>query len=173
MTARSSTASRLGGAPRGFTLTEVSICVVIVGVMFAAVMHTVAQANVAQFKIVERSRGRQLARMLLAEIVTKSYEETDAAPLFGKEGAEDRATFDDVDDYHALDECPPTNRDKTTIGMPKADTWRRTVAITWINPATLAKVSPQVETAAKRILVTTYHNGLKVAECTAVRTNAP
>lgn len=157
-----------------FTIVEVSVCVVIVGVMLAAVMQTVGQSSLMQFRVAERTRGAQLARSLLAEVMQQPY--TDpvvTTTTIGPEGGETRATWDDVDDYDGLVESPPVNKDGTSMNVPSAGTWRRTVSVTWINPSTLATASPQVESGAKLVTVSVYHRSVLVAKLSAVRTNAP
>lgn len=147
----------------------------IVGVMLAAVMQTVGQANLMQFRISERTRAAQLARLLMAEIVSQSYAEggVSSTITLGAESGETRATYDDVDDYNGLVESPPLNHDGSAISLSGASTWRRTVAVEWLNPTTLASASPQADTGVKRITVTVYHRGFACATLSSIRTNAP
>jgi MSHA pilin protein MshD len=165
---------QLRGRARGFTIVEVSVCVIIVGVMFSAVMQTVGQSAIMQFKVSERTSGMQLARMLMVEIMQQAYTEpSTTTTALGPESGETRPTFEDVDDYNGLSESPPVNMDGTAINVPSASTWRRTVTVVWVNPATLATASPQVETGVKKITVNVSHNGFAVATLTAIRSNAP
>jgi MSHA pilin protein MshD len=160
---------------RGFTIAEVSVCVVIVGMMLAAVMQTVGQASVLQYRVVQRARANQLARMLMAEVVQQAYAETGIAgtTTLGPESGETRATYEDVDDYNGLSESPPVNKDGSTMNVPSASSWRRTVSVQWLNPTTLALASPQSESGAKLITVNVYYKTILVTKLTAIRTNAP
>ena len=157
----------------GFTLVEASVSVLIVGVMLVAALQTVSHSRLVQYRLAERARGEHLARALLAEIVQQRYADPDVAPVFGPELGESRATYDDVDDYNGLNDTLLTARDGVALAVPRANTWRRAVVITWMNPATLAPASPHLESGAKRVTVSTYHNGVRVAECVAVRTDTP
>ena len=158
---------------RGFTLVEVCVSVLIVGVMLAAALQTVGQSGLMQYRLSERSRANHLARMLMAEVLQQAYAETTAARVFGAESGESRATYEDVDDYNGLVESPPANKDGSTFNLPSASTWKRTVAVVWIDPTTLSVASPQTETGAKLITVSVYHNGVLVTKLSAVRTSAP
>lgn len=184
-------------ASRGFTLVEVGVCVVIVGVMLAAAMQTLATSSVGQYKIAERARGTELAHALMNEVLQQAYSEpsgsgsppgptpptpppappagppTPPGPAgLGAEAGEVRATFDDVDDYNGLVENGPKTKDGIAR-LGAGATWKRTVAVTWVNPLTLADMSPQVESGLKRITVTVSHNGVPVTTLVAMKGNAP
>ncbi|MBC8108133.1 MAG: hypothetical protein H7Z14_16220 [Anaerolineae bacterium] len=147
--------------------------IVIIAVMMTAALQTVSQSNLMQFRMLERARAQELARLLTNEILPLAYQEPVSAISFGAEAGETRATFDDVDDYNGLSESPLTYRDATAMGLPGPATWRRTVTVVWVDPSTLADASPQVESGAKKITVTVYHRGFAAATLSTIRTNAP
>lgn len=163
---------QLRGRRGGFTLVEVSVCVVIVGVMLAAVMQTVGQSSVMQFRLAERSRAAQLARSMMAEILAQPYQDAlVATTTLGPEPGELRATYDDIDDYNGLTESPPTAKDGTSLNLPSASTWRRSVSVAWVTPTTLA--SSATESGLKKITVSVYHRGTLVYTLSALKGNAP
>ena len=158
---------------QGFTIVEAAISVVIVAVMLTAVLQTVGQSSAMQFRVAERTRGHQLARRLMNEIMQQGYVDPAAPASMGPDAGESRPTYNDVDDYNSLDESPPVNKDLSSLSVPLGSTWRRTVSVVWIRPGSLATASPQIETGLKRITVTVYHNGVVVTTLSAIRSNAP
>ncbi len=149
----------------GFTLVEVAVSVVIVGLLLATSLQVVGAAKIGQYQLTERARGNALAKALLAEITPLGYVEPDT------ETGETRSTWDDVDDYNGLSESPPTFKDGAAMTVPQPSTWKRTVSVGWIDPLTLAAAAS--DSGAKKIVVTVTHNGRTVATQTAVRTSAP
>ncbi len=156
----------------GFSLIEASLSVVIVAVMFAAVIQTVAAARMSQYKTDGRSRGSALAHDLMAEILQQSYDEPDGPGPIGRDTFElafSRAGFDDVDDYDGWIASPPQLKDGTPLSLLAA--WSRTVEVRWIDSTNLS-LTAGTETTAKRIIVTVKHNGVPMAQLTAIRTRA-
>jgi MSHA pilin protein MshD len=157
----------------GFSIVEVTVSIVLTGIMLTVALQTVSQSNLTQHRTLERARAGELARMLANEILQHSYVEPVAAATFGAESGETRATYDDVDDYNGLSESPPRYRDGTTVNGPRANTWRRTVSVTWANPITLADASPYQESGIKKITITVSRNNVPLATVTTLRSNAP
>ena len=155
-----------------FTLVEVMMSVIIVGVMFAAALNTVGSARVGEYKIVGRNRGLLLAQDLMAEILQQAYDDPNGSVVFGAEsgeGTSNRTDFDDVDDYHAWSKSPPQRKDGTVI--PNLDGWERSVAVVWVNPDDLSQTVGS-DQGAKRMTVTVTHNGVPAAALFAFRTSA-
>jgi len=171
--ARARTTSSGTHAMRGFTIAEVCVSVLIVGMMLAAAAQTLGQSSTLQFHISERTRAKQLARALLAEILQQTYVETVGTPTFGPEAGETRATYDDVDDYNGLSETSPISKAGASLNVPFSSTWKRTVNVVWANPSTLAVASPQVDTGVKLITVNVYHKNVLITSLSAVKGNGP
>jgi len=153
-------------------LIEATFSVVLVAVMFAAVMTTVAAARVVRYKTDGRSRGSTLAHDLMAEILQTPYEEPDGPGALGRDPSEsggNRADFDDVDDYDDWNSSPPELRDGTALSLPVG--WSRAVEVRWVVANNLT-VTAGTETDAKRIIVTVKHNNVTMAQITAIRTRA-
>lgn len=164
--------SRRNCSPRAFSMVEVAISVVIVGVMTVAALDTVGAAKLGNQKTTSRKSGTLLAQQLMAEILTQGYAEPVDAPVFGRESTEidgDRTDYDDVDDYDVWSSSPPEYKDGTPI--PDLDGWGRHVSVVWADATDLLSTSGS-ETNVKRITVTVTYNGLEVASLTAVRTLA-
>ena len=157
---------------RGFSLIEAAFSIMIIAVMFAAVMQTVASARIVRYKTDGRSRGSTLAHDLMAEILQVAYEEPDGPAALGRDSGEsggNRADFDDVDDYDDWTSEPPELQDGTPLNLPAG--WSRAVEVRWI-VATNPSVISGTETNAKRIIVTVKHKNVTMAQVTAIRTRA-
>ena len=157
---------------RGFSLIESAFSIMIIAVMFAAVMQTVAAARIIRYKTDGRSRGSTLAHDLMAEILQVAYEEPDGPAALGRDSGEsggDRKDFDDIDDYDDWDSEPPELKDGTPLTLPAG--WSRAVEVRWIVASNLTLTSG-TETDAKRIIVTVKHNNVTMAQVTAIRTRA-
>lgn len=158
---------------RGFSLVEIVVSAVIVGVLLVAAMRTVGMSVFTQYKTAERIIGWSLADGLLAEILAKQYEEPGTTPQFGPDPGESttsKTTYDDVDDFHNWSESPPQYADGSV--MPDLTGWRRYVSVAWVGPTDLDQTAIS-ETGAKRISVSVEHNGSLVATRMAIRTKAP
>ena len=157
----------------GFTIVEVVISVVIVGVLLAASLRAVGLSRILQYRTMEQTRANEMARALLAEIGQKAYADPGAAPVFGPESGETRAAYDDVDDYDGFAEHPPLTREGTKLPLPSSGSWRWSVDVKWVDAQTLAVASPQSETGAKQVTVTVTRNNVPLAKVSLIRTAAP
>jgi MSHA pilin protein MshD len=120
---------------RGMTLIEAVISIVIVATMLVAAVSALgsfARARRSQF---DRCAGGTLTRGLMSEILQARYLEPGVDVWFGRdtgEPADARATWDDVDDYNGLNECPPKTKSGTAI--TGAAGWTRQVAVAYVQP---------------------------------------
>lgn len=111
-------------AERGFTLIELIITIVVTAIAFTALGIGLVAAVRDSVDPVVSMRAATLAQAYLDEIVGKQFDENGGAGgvtrcdeagqpacsnSFGPDGGETRANYDDVDDYHGLDETPPRN----------------------------------------------------------------
>ena len=165
---------RLAGAARrrGFSLLEVALSALLVGVVLAAAMRTVGGSVFSQYRVAERITARFLADGLLTEILAKDYKETGSTTIGpdAGESSTSKAKYDDVDDFHNWSESPPQLADGTA--MPDLAGWRRSVEVAYVDPADLSQTSLS-DTGVKRITVTVTHNEAVVATRIAIRTEAP
>jgi Tfp pilus assembly protein PilW len=157
----------------GFSLIEATLAILLVGVVLAGALQTVAASRASQRLTADRARAQQLALDLVNEILTQAY--TSAAgpgkPLgreAGKSSA-NRSQLTDVDDYADWTETPP--RDRSGNPIAGAGGWTRAVTVTWADPATLAPTK-QPDTGLKVITVTVSRAGVPRATLTAYRSAA-
>lgn len=154
---------------QGFSLIEAAGSTFMVGILLVAALKTVSGSLFAQSKAAEQVRGQLLARALMTEIVSQSYENPTTPVAFGLESGESgstRVNYNDVDDYSGT-ESPPKNKDGTALSGFNG--WQRTVAVNWVNLSDLTQVASG-ETGAKRIVISIQHNGATVCTVTAIRT---
>jgi type II secretory pathway pseudopilin PulG len=158
---------------RAMTLIEVVASTMIVGLMSVAALNGLGAATRSAESTGNRAIALGLADDLMAEIVPLAYSDPDDDPEFGLEDGESaspRSGYDDVDDFHGLDESPPKYRDGSTI--PNRTNWRRTVQIVRVVPATPTQAtSGSSDQGAKRILVTVEYNGQVLTQQYAVRSD--
>jgi len=97
---------------RGVTLVELVISIVIISIAMVAVLNSFSFSMSQSADPLWRNKSLKLAQLYLDEILAKNYD--DATPVgglpevsnpdcssLGPEGGETRATYNDVDDYHA------------------------------------------------------------------------
>jgi MSHA pilin protein MshD len=154
---------------RAFTMVEVAMSTIVVGVMLGAAIETVGASRTGQVWNSDRLRALALAQALMGEITDSYYQDPSALPTaFGPDVGENQAvrtTLNDVDDFNGITGAP-TNRDGTAI--PNLSGWTRTVAVAWVTYGNLAQTSV-TPTVAKRVTVSVYRGSVKMAELVAVR----
>lgn len=156
----------------GFTLIETVIVIVLVGVMMAG-MAALFISNVEHsHRPYLRQKSLAVANAYMEEIVRKRWDENTpigggcvnsgascatgpAASGIGTEEAS-RPDFDDVDDYHGLNQSPP--QDASGTNLPEFDGFTVTVAVTqgaWngiasadVKQVTVSVTSPNTESIA-------------------------
>ncbi len=118
----------------------------------------------------EITRAQSLASELLAEIVSKPFEDTVASEgSFGLEAGEtERIDFDDVDDYDTWIERPPQNLNG--VIMDGSVGYTRSVRITNMDVATMSIVTTNGSSSVKKIEVSVYKNSKIRASLIAIRT---
>ncbi|MCP5162534.1 MAG: type II secretion system protein [Hahellaceae bacterium] len=102
------------------TLVELVITIVVISIAMVAVLTAFSGAMGRSADPLWRNKTLKLAQLYLDEMTTKKFDET--TPVGGVPastavtcsglGAEeaDRSLYDDVDDYHNLNETPPLNQ---------------------------------------------------------------
>ena len=158
--------------PRGISLAETLVSIVLVGGLLAVSLNLLSGAVAGQQGLSDRGRGLLLAQELMTEILQQPYDDPDQTAVLGREAGEDlgtRASFDDVDDYHNWDSTPPMEKDGTEI--PNLSGWSRSATVRWVDAAD--QISARgTDTGVKEITVTVRHNDAVVASLGAVRARA-
>ncbi len=158
---------------RAFSLVETTIAVVLVGGIYIVALNLVGASKVTQARYTDREQGMLLAESLLNEILALPYEEPDdLGSILGielGETADDRTTFDDLDDYDGWSATPPVDSDGTAIA--DADRFTRSVEVVWADLAA-PKDAVGAESGLKRATVTVKAGGKTVAELTGYLADA-
>jgi PKD repeat protein len=150
------------------SLVEVTVAVVIVGVMCVAALRAVSMGRKLQKTTSDRARGEQLAIDLTNEILAQNYQTAIFGLESGKSNA-NRSQFTDVDDYNGWTESPAQDRSGNALAGTTGFT--RSVTVQWADPTTWAATST-ANTGLKLITVTVTYNGAKMATITAYRSIA-
>ncbi|MCX5691811.1 MAG: hypothetical protein NTV94_18795 [Planctomycetota bacterium] len=158
----------------GFTLVEAMISALIVATMLVAALNTVGASARAQSTTTTSLRAWHMAGLLMAEIESLPYADPDliALPLGLDPGelAQDRSTFDDVDDYNAYTAAPATRRDGSLVCADSG--WSFAVNVKWVDPAQPDAVAGTLfESNLKRIEVVVAYGGKPVANLMSLKAN--
>ena len=158
----------------GFTLIESIISILVVGVMFVASMSVLSQSRLSRMIDADGLQGQLLAEALMSEILLQAYQEpVDAFISLGldvSEAPENRATWDDVDDYVDWTASPPM--DKNGVALTGLNGWTRSVEVAYVKPDDLGFKIIGANTGVKIIVVVVLHEGRQVAKLHSVRTGA-
>jgi len=170
------TRSRRGG----LSLVESLVSMLLVAGLIVVSLDTFGATAAAGGGMKRIARAQLLAQGLMSEILEAAYIEPSGLDiLFGPELGEvdgTRPRFDDVDDYHNLNDSPPTRRDGTVL--PKHTGWRRKVEVKYVQSSNLSSGS-LTDQGVKRITVWVCWNAGScngtnaLVELTSVRTNTP
>ncbi len=167
----SATAPKRAAARRAFSYVEAVISTVILGTAVAAGMSLYGSFARGALMDAQRGDAMALCNELMTEILARPFEEPGRAPgSFGKETGElSRSTFDDVDDYHGLNEGPPQAFDGSFLDVERYRGFRRRVEVFNVAESDLTTVRTDGSTAAKLIRVYVVKNKRTLAELVAVR----
>ncbi len=155
-----------------FSLVEVLISTVLVGVLLVSALRAVGSVLRHRDRFNDQTRALVLANELLSEILEKPYEDSDTAGGLGVEPDEDastRLTFDDIDDFAGWSSTPP--EDRFGDSLPNNSTFWRSVSVVYLDPH---EVTTEVATdqGLKRIRVVVGHGDVDLATVDAIRTRA-
>lgn len=157
----------------GMTLVEVVIAMAVLGIVLVSLLQGSAVSLTIQVNTSQVVSAGALARELLDCVCALPYDDPDgdAGPgLDAGELAADRTTFDDLDDFDAWSESPPSRPDG--VAMPGMALWARTIEVENVDPSTLAATLPNDDRGAKRIAVSVWREGKLLATIERYRYSA-
>jgi len=128
-----------------------------------------------------QAKAVALAESYLEEIMARRFDEhtplggvppcspaTTPCSSIGPDG-ESRAAYDDVDDYHGLDEQPPQDADGNV--RPGYDAYRVQIEVAYLDAAAVSALGLDDVTDAKRVLVRVLPPQAGALEFPLLRTN--
>ncbi len=128
----------LSRQPNGFTLAEVLMASVVMGVGITAVMMALRSGTLVNTGASEMSQGVLLAQELRERMGQLPFSDTDAEHQDNSPGLDEASISyaDDMDDYNHQVFSPPIS----SMGDPltNMDRWSQTVDITWKNDNNIA-----------------------------------
>lgn len=120
---------------RGFTIVEVAVASLIVGVVIVPSVFMMSAVAQSYFRSAERDHAFLAAESLLAEIQSLEFDdpelgETTLGPESG-ESSNGRFDFDDIDDFKDWTETSLTRRDGSPL--PNLESFTRTVSVNYVS----------------------------------------
>jgi len=155
---------------RAFTLVEVILTILVVGVGLVASMRALPVLLQVSRATQTHMVAQRLATDLLAEIAMMPYEDPDGNARFGREDTEaavTRADFDDIDDYDEGKASPPQKKDGQT--EPDCTGYTRSVIVQSTNPDDFNNIDGDSADKPKRITITVSRAGMTPVVITTVR----
>jgi len=146
----------------GATLVELIVTIVILSIAMVSLAMTLSFSASHSADAMVQAKTVELGQAYLEEILTKGFDEntpvggipacsaaTIACGSIGPEAGETRATFDDVDDYHGLNDSPP--RDSLGVVRNNYDGYSVAVSVVYMTASQLADYGLGSTTDAKLI----------------------
>ncbi len=117
---------------RGTTLIDLIVIIIIVAIALPPMMALLIQGTKQSTFGVSMSRANSLGSTLLEEIRSKGWDENGgaASATLGPDSGETRTAYDDVDDFHGLNESPP--KDSLDADVTGATGFRQQVSVCYV-----------------------------------------
>ncbi len=169
------------GGCRGFTLVEAIVSMLLISIAAIAMASAMGLAFSHSSDNLVHTKSVQLARSYLEEILARRFDEN--TPVGGLppcsalavscsslgNDAETRSSYDDVDDYHGLDESPPQDAQGNVIAGFAG--YRVRISVSYANASQISAWSLDASDDAKVVVVEVISPDLKSQEFTAVKGN--
>ncbi|MEE8282053.1 MAG: hypothetical protein V3R47_00865, partial [candidate division NC10 bacterium] len=125
---------RLHRNQRGITLIDLILVIVLLALAIPPMVMLLIQGTRQSTFGVTMTRANGLGSTLLEEIRSKRWDENGgaASATLGPETGETRATYDDVDDFHGLNDSPP--EDSLGTDMAGSTGFRQQVSVCYVDP---------------------------------------
>jgi MSHA pilin protein MshD len=161
-----------GGTSRhGITMAETIVSTLLVGMVLVGTIQLVApivrSGSVMSDKLVATNLARELSEEIAAKYFTSPL--LDDVEAMGAGVGERRSTYDDIDDYHGLNNSPPQLSDETV--MSHLAGWGRQVKVVHVELDDPSAESGSY-TGLKRITVTVTKDGVTLAQDITLRAHA-
>ena len=152
---------------RGFTLIELIITVIVIGIAAAALLSVFANLARGSADPVIQQQATSIAEAYMEEILLRAFEDPQGGESGGAEGGETRPSYDDVQDYNSLGTTQVRDQNDNPIASLAAYNVFVTVAAGTLNTITAASGN------AMQIDVRVTHPAVGDIELRAFRTRYP
>ncbi len=156
---------------RGITMAETIVSTLLVGMVLVGTIQLVAPIVRSGSVMSDKLIATNLARELSEEIATKYFTSTltDDLEVLGPGPGETRDTYDDIDDYHGINNSPPQLSDGRV--MTHLGGWARVVKVSHVSLN-----DPNAEsvtyTGLKRVTVSVTKDGVTLATDVTIHAHA-
>jgi len=155
--------STLGRPRRGFTLAEALLAATVLAVVGATAMWPFLAGVQQAAEAAKLEQAVALGQALMEEILARPFTDpNDKTNVLGPEpGESSRAQFDNIDDFHGLDELTAglNNFTGNTITASSLAGFRRTVTVQYVSFAGLGQQAADINSFV-RIEVRVFENGV-------------
>ncbi len=125
----------------GFTLIEVVVATVLVGLALVAMMTSVGSNTRVNDAGTKLTQGTFLAQEIREWTLSLPFRDQDAGDLGnqpGQDGSDPQIWVDDLDDLMDVTYCPP--RDGQGYAISTLPSWSQTISMTWRDPDDLGSI---------------------------------
>lgn len=137
---------------RGVTLIELVVSIVILSVAATGILMVMTQTILSSADPMLREQATAIAQSYMEEILTQPLSDPDGVETNGPEGGEIRATYDDVWDYHGLNNSAGA-LDQNGATVSGLEGYNIAVSVTGTT------LGPGAGSPALRIAITVTHDG--------------
>jgi MSHA pilin protein MshD len=150
-------------ARRGITMAETIVSTLLVGMVLVGTIQLVGPIIRSGSVMSDKLVATNLARELSEEIATKYFTSPllDDVEAMGAAVGETRSTYDDIDDYHGVNNSPPQMSNETV--MTHLAGWSRSVKVVHVDLNDPSAESGSY-TGLKRVTVTVTKDGVTLAQ---------
>ena len=155
-----SRAARDGLGRAGFSLIEVAVAIVIIGIGVLALLTCVGAGTRANDAGQELTQATFLAQEIREWTLGLPFSDPNSADQGnppGLDSGETQYSVDDLDDLMDVTYSPP--RDGTGSAISDMGDWSQTLTLTWRDPADLATVVAPGTSNVIHVELTLYHKG--------------
>ncbi len=161
-------------APKGFTLVEVLVTSVLMGIGITSMMAGISssnQVNSAGSDISQAVLLMQDVREWTMNLPFRDPDIGDAGNGPGSDGISPQEFVDDLDDLMDVTFSPPKNSHGETLY--EMSDWSETITLTWRSLSNVSQAVTDGSTTVINVQVTIQHQGQDVMTSSWLRTEAP
>jgi Tfp pilus assembly protein PilV len=145
---------------RGFTLMEVGMGTMIIGLGVMAVLQLTAKLTVSQDGAVDMTVAVNLANNIHELFYNLSFANPTTPTQWGPSNGQTLATYNNNSDFDGSSFSPPIDTERNTLSNLTG--WTQSIAVNSVDPNHITSTVPDGTTSMERITVTISHLGQTV-----------